>query len=117
MSSYGILGHAEMLARRQTNPVNFVIHNLPIIAKMTAVSRVTGNSVELLRGLMPEYSGGLLLVLPREQAAAYCKTLDKIETRQAWIVGLVEDGARTARVIDRPRVIEVPAKETDNSLF
>lgn len=106
-----------MLAKLQKNPVNFVIHNLPVIAKMHAVARLTGDSMNLLRGSMPEISGGLILVLPREQAAAYCKIYDSIEHRQTWIIGLVEEGQRTARVIDRPRIIEVPAKENDLSLW
>jgi len=70
-----------------------------------------GNTLPLLQGEMPEVSGGLLVVLPREQAAAYCKALEKIEHRQAWIVGIVESGNRTARVIERPRVIDVPNKD------
>ncbi|XP_043283330.1 inactive selenide, water dikinase-like protein [Venturia canescens] len=113
----GLLKSAATLAQLQKNPVNFVIHNLPVIAKMNAVSRLTGDSTKLLNGSTPELSGGLILVLPREQAAAYCKIYDRIERRQTWIIGLVEEGQRTARIIDRPRVIEVPAKENDSSLW
>ncbi|KAL6448678.1 hypothetical protein ACFW04_000487 [Cataglyphis niger] len=115
IGSYGILGHADLLARRQTNDVSFIIHNMPMIARMNATSKIMGNALPLLQGEMPEVSGGLLVVLPREQAAAYCKALEKIERRQAWIVGIVESGNRTARVIERPRVIEVPVK--DNGIF
>lgn len=43
--------------------------------------------------------------------AAYCKDIEKQEGYQAWIIGIVEKGNRTARIIDKPRVIEVPAKE------
>lgn len=117
VSAYGVLGHAEMLVKRQSSHVSFVIHNMPVIAKMSGTAKVTGNVMPLLQGLMPEISGGLLVVLPREQAAAYCKALEKTEQRQAWIIGIVESGNRTARVIDRPRVIEVPAKETGASLW
>ena len=31
----------------------------------------------------------------------------KQEGHQAWIVGIVEQGQRDAKVIDRPRIIEV----------
>ncbi|XP_067205171.1 inactive selenide, water dikinase-like protein [Linepithema humile] len=117
VGSYGVLGHAELLARRQTNSVGFIIHNMPVIARMSATSKITGNALPLLQGEMAEVSGGLLVVLPREQAAAYCKALEKIERRQAWIVGIVESGDRTARVIERPRVIEVPAKDNGVSLW
>ena len=33
-------GHAQALARNQKNEVSFVIHNLPVIAKMAAVAKV-----------------------------------------------------------------------------
>ena len=61
--------------------------------------------------------GGLLIALPREQAAAFCKDIEKQEGYQAWIIGIVEKGQRTARIIDKPRVIEVPAKDKDGELW
>ena len=61
--------------------------------------------------------GGLLIALPREQAAAFCKDIEKQEGYQAWIVGIVEKGNRTARIIDKPRVIEVPAKDREGELW
>ena len=67
------MGHAENLASNQTNEVSFVIHNLPIIAKMASVAKACGNMFQLLQGYSAETSGGLLIALPREQAAAYCK--------------------------------------------
>ena len=62
-------------------------------------------------------AGGLLIALPREQAAAFCKDIEKQEGYQAWIIGIVEKGTRTARIIDKPRVIEVPAKDKDGELW
>jgi len=117
VSGYGLLGHAQNLARIQKNEVSFVIHNLPIIAKMAAISKACGNMFGLLQGTSAETSGGLLICLPREQAAAFCKDIEKTENCQAWIIGIVEKGNRTARIIDKPRVIEVPAKEKDGELW
>lgn len=62
-------------------------------------------------------AGGLLICLPREQAAAYCKDIEKQEGYQAWIIGIVEKGCRLARIIDKPRVIEVPSKDRDGELW
>lgn len=73
--------------------------------------------ISQFQGLSAETSGGLLICLPREQAAAYCKDIEKQESYQAWIIGIVEKGNRTARIIDKPRVIEVPAKEKDGELW
>lgn len=111
ITGFGLLGHAQTLASHQKNEVSFVIHNLPVIAKMAAVAKACGNMFQLLQGHSAETSGGLLICLPREQAAAYCKDIEKTEGHQAWIIGIVEKGNRTARIIDKPRVIEVPAKE------
>ena len=43
--------------------------------------------------------------------------IEKQEGYQSWIVGIVEKGNRTARIIDKPRVIEVPGKEKDEELW
>ena len=40
-TGFGILGHAQNLAKNQKNAVSFVIHNLPIIAKMPIVAKVS----------------------------------------------------------------------------
>lgn len=111
ITGFGLLGHAQTLASHQKNEVSFVIHNLPVIAKMAAVAKACGNMFQLLQGHSAETSGGLLICLPREQAAAYCKDIEKQEGYQAWIIGIVEKGNRSARIIDKPRVIEVPAKD------
>lgn len=117
IGSYGLLGHASAMARNQKNEVNFVIHNLPVIAKMGAVAKACGNMFSLFKGEACETSGGLLVCLPREQAAAYCKDIEKMEGSQAWIIGIVEKGNRTARIIEKPRVIEVPSKEREGELW
>jgi len=117
ITGFGLLGHAQALARNQKNEVSFVIHNIPVIAKMAAVARACGNMFQLLQGNSAETSGGLLICLPREQAAAFCKDVEKQEGYPAWIVGIVEKGQRTARIIDKPRVIEVPAKEREGELW
>lgn len=117
VTGFGLLGHALTLAKHQKNEVSFVIHNLPVISKMAAVAKACGNMFQLLQGHSAETSGGLLICLPREQAAAYCKDIEKQEGYQAWIIGIVEKGNRTARIIDKPRVIEVPAKEKEGELW
>lgn len=117
VTGFGLLGHANNLASIQKNEVGFVIHNLPVIARMASVSKACGQMFGLLQGHSAETSGGLLIALPREQAAAFCKDIEKQEGYQSWIIGIVEKGQRTARIIDKPRVIEVPAKEKDGELW
>ncbi|RZF38201.1 hypothetical protein LSTR_LSTR005562 [Laodelphax striatellus] len=107
ISREGLLSHALNMAKNQKNEVSFVIHNLPIISKMTAVAKACGNIFQLTNGNSVEFSGGLLICLPREQAAAYCKDIEKQEGFPAWIIGIVERGGRSARIIEKPRVIEI----------
>jgi selenide, water dikinase len=57
IGGFGLLGHANSLASIQKNEVGFVIHNLPVIAKMAAVSKACGNMFGLLQGHAAETSG------------------------------------------------------------
>lgn len=111
VTGYGILGHASCMAKVQKNEVSFVLHNLPIISKMVGVAKACGIAFGLLQGSSAETSGGLLICLPRESAAAFCKDIGQEEGYPAWIVGVVESGDRSARIIDKPRIIEVPSDE------
>jgi len=117
IAGLGLLGHASHLASVQKNEVNFVVHNLPVIAKMASVAKSYGNMFNLAQGEASECSGGLLICLPREQAAAFCKDIEKEEGSQSWIVGIVESGPRAAKVIDKPRIIEVPSKDKPDQLW
>lgn len=57
VTGFGLLGHANNLAKQQISEVAFVIHNLPIIAKMAAVSKACGSLFNLVQGTSPETSG------------------------------------------------------------
>ena len=57
VTGFGLLGHAKNLAAIQKNEVGFVIHNLPIIAKMASISKACGNMFGLLSGTSAETSG------------------------------------------------------------
>lgn len=57
VTGFGLLGHANNLATQQQNEVAFVIHNLPIIAKMAAISKACGNLFNLVQGTSAETSG------------------------------------------------------------
>lgn len=61
ITGFGILGHAQNLAKQQRNEVSFVIHNLPVLAKMAAVSKACGNMFGLMHGTCPETSGTRIL--------------------------------------------------------
>lgn len=77
-----------------------------------------GLAVGCSNALLFLLAGGLLICLPREQAARFCAEIKSPkygEGHQAWIIGIVEKGNRTARIIDKPRIIEVaPQVATQN---
>lgn len=58
VTGFGILGHASNLAKVQKSEVSFVIHNLPVISKMVAVTKAYKNDAfGLLKGTSAETSG------------------------------------------------------------
>lgn len=117
VTGFGLLGHAQNLAQVQKNAVSFVIHNLPVIAHMVEVAKAaSANMFGLLQGYSAETSGGLLIAMSRENATAFCEEIERIEGQSAWIIGVVEQGDRTASIV-QPRVIEVPAVDNPDSLW
>ncbi|ODM87925.1 Selenide, water dikinase [Orchesella cincta] len=117
VTGFGILGHAQNLVKNQRSEVSFVISNLPILASMSGVAKACGNMFQLHAGFSAETSGGLLICLARDQAAHFITEIERLEGYQAWVVGTVESGNRTARLIDKPRIIEVPGTERDGELW
>jgi len=107
VTGFGILGHAENLAKNQVKSVTFKIHTLPILANMVKIAKSVGNVFKLLQGFSAETSGGLLLTISKENADKFCKEIEEIEGEPAWIIGTVEEGDRTAVIVDNPNVIEV----------
>jgi len=62
VTGFGILGHAQNLAKQQENDVTFIIHNLPILNKMASIAKACGNMFGLLEGTSAETSGMLTMV-------------------------------------------------------
>ena len=88
-----------------------------VVLDKTFLSSYSDFIAVILQGEASECSGGLLICLPREQAAAFCKDIEKEEGCQSWIVGIVESGPRAAKIIDKPRIIEVPSKDKADELW
>jgi len=107
VTGFGILGHAENLAKFQTSKVKFIVHTLPIIKNMLVVSEAASSKQKMLIGRAPETSGGLLICLKENIAQDYCNDIKKIDNCEAWIIGKVEEGENTAEITKNPIVIEV----------
>jgi selenide,water dikinase len=88
VTGFGILGHAENLAEHTREPCTLRIHTLPCFAGAAEVDTGLGGDWGwgLLQGRSAETSGGMLVALPSQQAAAaFCEALGG----KAWVVGEV----------------------------
>ncbi|KER31667.1 hypothetical protein T265_02172 [Opisthorchis viverrini] len=57
VTGFGLLGHADNLARFQTNPtIGFKLHSLPVLAHTLELSRLLNDRFKLTVGLCPETS-------------------------------------------------------------
>eukprot|EP01119_Soliformovum_irregulare_P020721 TRINITY_DN6767_c0_g1_i2.p1 TRINITY_DN6767_c0_g1~~TRINITY_DN6767_c0_g1_i2.p1 ORF type:complete len:312 (+),score=76.96 TRINITY_DN6767_c0_g1_i2:301-1236(+) len=112
VTGFGLLGHSKNLAKNQTRPLQFKIHTLPIIKHMDTIDK-KNQLYNLLQGRSAETSGGLLICLAKDVAEAFCKELEELDGKPAWIIGEVlpsdsEDPANNTSIIDdQPRVISV----------
>jgi selenide,water dikinase len=104
VTGFGILGHAKNLAENQIKPVDFTLHTLPIISNMLKIAKGVGNMFQLMQGYSAETSGGLLMAISKEGAEGFTKELEDCD---AWIIGSVEEGTRTSKIVDTPTIIEV----------
>ncbi|XP_054351391.1 selenide, water dikinase 1-like [Pongo pygmaeus] len=101
-----------------------VHHWLDIPKKWNNIKLVVTQDVELaykeamMNMARLNRTSGLLICLPREQAAQFCAEIKSPkygEDHQAWIIGIVEKGNHTARIIDKPLIIEIaPQVATQN---
>lgn len=107
VTGFGILGHAANLASNQLQKVDMVLHTLPIIKGMVGIARTMGNMFQLLQGYSAETSGGLLMAIPAEGAAGLAAEILALEGSQAWVIGTVQAGTGTARIVDNPKIVEV----------
>jgi selenide, water dikinase len=111
VTGFGLLGHADNLAKFQTANVQMVIHTLPIIEKVPKIAGVLDRTSKLLAGKAVETSGGLLVALPATAAQEFCDEYRQIseEKLEAWIVGRVDaaNESKRATIVDQPTVIEV----------
>ncbi|CAE7471892.1 SelD [Symbiodinium pilosum] len=112
VTGFGLMGHASNLAAVQKSCVVLEIELLPIIKGLAALESGVDANYQLTRGFSAETSGGLLVALPgRAAAEQYIAALQAPEAdgpdAEAWIVGQVVEGERTARLSENCTVLEV----------
>mmetsp|Transcript_50846 Transcript_50846/g.121570 ORF Transcript_50846/g.121570 Transcript_50846/m.121570 type:complete len:322 (+) Transcript_50846:102-1067(+) len=112
ITGFGLLGHARNLAQVQKEAVSLEIRKLPVIRGLLALESCVDANYRLSEGLSAETSGGLLVALPSLGSAEdFIAALMSPEfdgpQSEAWIVGEVLPGDRTAYLAARCDVIEV----------
>lgn len=106
VTGFGILGHADNLAKNMRAHVEIVIHTLPIFAGMTAVNDVV--DFKLTAGFSAETSGGLFAIFSPSAAEAFVRDIRALDGCDAWIVAdVVAASQRGARISPDVRVVEV----------
>ena len=96
VTGFGIVGHAANLVQHMKAAVDFELTRLPVLAGMLAVNDIV--DFQLRQGYSAETSGGLLVAVPGDKAAAFCKDIEALDGVPAWVVGQVVAGSRTARL-------------------
>ena len=106
VTGFGILGHAGNFAAVQHAEVDFVIRKMPVIRGLHRLDKQV-RDFKLKEGLSAETSGGLLVVLPRENASGFLEAFEREEGRPAWVVGEVVQGSKKAMIAEGVAVEEV----------
>ncbi|CAA16367.2 putative selenide, water dikinase [Caenorhabditis elegans] len=116
VTGFGLLGHAENLARVQKQPMEFIIEKLPIIEYMDEIADKMiakgGEGFKLYQGTSAETSGGLLIAMSEENAKKYIAELSSLDNAPAWIIGKVTaktTDSSIARILPDAVRISVPS--------
>ncbi|EJW84734.1 hypothetical protein WUBG_04355 [Wuchereria bancrofti] len=110
VTGFGILGHADNLAKVQKAEVQFIIHTLPIIDYMAEISKTMGNGFNLFSGTSAETSGGLLIAIEKEKAKHLSTELEQLDGFPVWLVGDVVSGSRGAVIAEDVKIVSVASR-------
>lgn len=106
ITGFGLLGHAENLAKYQKVPVDFVIDQLPIIVNVRKIAEILEQK-KLLNGKAVETSGGLLIAIDGNSAQAFCDEYLRDSGFKCWIIGRVVIGNGLAYMSESPILFDV----------
>ena len=90
ITGFGILGHAENLAKAQTEAQNltFKITKLPLLKHCKEIDQEF-EFFKLLKGFSAETSGGLLVTLDEENVQDFIDFVEKETKIKPWVIGEV----------------------------
>lgn len=106
VTGFGLLGHAENLAKYQKLPVDFVIDQLPIIVNVRRMAEILAQK-KLLTGKAVETSGGLLIAIDEHLAEIFCDDYFRESGYKCWTIGRVISGTGLAYMSNSPVLLDV----------
>lgn len=106
VTGFGLLGHAENLAKYQKCPVDFVIDQLPIIVNVKKMAQILGQN-KLLTGKAVETSGGLLVAIDESSSQGFCEEYQRESGNSAWIIGRVTVGTGSAFMSENATLLDI----------
>jgi len=110
ITGFGILGHAENLAKAQENEnLQFVIERMPILESVE-VDAACGGLFKLLQGFSAETSGGLLVAISEEDVNGFCDFVENGTGIKPWVVGKVVENGSEDRAVISENVEVLPVK-------
>lgn len=124
ITGFGLKGHINNLAKNQKKMINkgikyqFYINTLPIIKNINKIDNfLIENKMinfKLKQGFSAETSGGLLIMLPKENANDFIRELYELDGWPSWIIGdireidnNINDEYELVKFDDKLNIIEV----------
>jgi selenide,water dikinase len=105
VTGFGLKGHCENLAVAQKKELSFIINTLPIIHNMDVINNNVMN-FKLLDGYSAETSGGLLIMINKDDAEAFQTDMLKLG-EWCWIIGEVKEGNRDVIMLENLKIINI----------
>lgn len=106
ITGFGILGHANYLAKAQKENVDFIIHTLPVLKGMFKLDKTEARNFKFIEGYSAETSGGLFICLEKNKVDSFLKDL-KEKGEIGFIVGDVIKGKKEAKIKEDFKLLEV----------
>mmetsp|Transcript_24851 Transcript_24851/g.28543 ORF Transcript_24851/g.28543 Transcript_24851/m.28543 type:complete len:268 (-) Transcript_24851:267-1070(-) len=109
VTGFGILGHLRNLAEAQKDRnLELRVNSLPVIKKTDAIN---SNIMDfnLLKGLSPETSGGLMLMINEKHVDGFQQDLKNQFGENSWVIGEVRrsESKTNAVLAESPEIIQV----------
>ncbi|PVU86986.1 hypothetical protein BB559_006287 [Furculomyces boomerangus] len=109
VTGFGILGHANQLAKNTKEKVKFNIHLLPVFKHSLTIDNIFDYG--LTSGRSAETSGGLLICMSAKNANMFIDEISELENHKAFVVGNVvkctNDEDRCAEMAQSLKIIEI----------